>query len=324
MGDDKLNDLMAMVERFNRDIIGLTVPDQPTPLKPGRALMRFAHLEEELTETKEAYDRGDFSETVDGLVDLIYVALGSILEMGVPAGAAFEEVHAANMRRVRGRKSTRKHSDGFDAVKPEGWTGPDFTPMLSLTRDEIQEAFSRKVHCDNGRIELPPLRLLLLGYARHGKDTVAEILKDKYDFDFMSSSMFCAARIIYPALAEKYGYTTVTECFEDRVNHRQEWYDLISAFNADDPARLGRELFEYRQIYCGLRSKKEFNALRNEGVFDISIWVDRSDVLPDEDKSSCTVEPWMADYTIDNNGTLEELEREVERLMTRIGVEKVA
>jgi dephospho-CoA kinase len=49
--------------------------------------------------------------------------------------------------------------------------------------------------------------------------------------------------------------------------------------------------------------------MKNTGVFDYCIWVDRSDHLPLEDRSSMNLEIWMADYVIDNNGTLEDLRR---------------
>jgi hypothetical protein len=59
--------------------------------------------------------------------------------------------------------------------------------------------------------------------------------------------------------------------------------------------------------------------MRNTGVFHYAIWVDRSDHLPPEPKSSMSLEQWMADYTLDNNGTLAELEFNVEQLMKYIG-----
>jgi hypothetical protein len=56
--------------------------------------------------------------------------------------------------------------------------------------------------------------------------------------------------------------------------------------------------------------------MKNTGVFDYAIWVDRSDCLPEEPRSSMNLEIWMADYVIDNNGSLDELYRSVEDLMT--------
>ena len=161
-------------------------------------------------------------------------------------------------------------------------------------------------------------KLLIIGNARHGKDTVCDILRDTFEYSFRSSSDFCAEKFIYSELKDKYGYTTYEQCFLDRHNHRSEWYDMIHAYCKDDYARLGREIFAENKIYCGLRNKAEFHAMRNTGVFDYAIWVDRSDHLPQEDKSSMTLEPWMSDYVIDNNGTLSDLQRNTVELITRL------
>jgi hypothetical protein len=161
-------------------------------------------------------------------------------------------------------------------------------------------------------------KLLIIGHGRHGKDTVCEILRDSYGFQFQSSSEFCAQKFIYNELKDKYGYTSFEQCYQDRHNHRAEWYDMIHAYCADDYARLGRDIFAENDIYCGLRNKAEFHAMRNTGVFDYCIWVDRADHLPLEDRSSMNLEIWMADYVIDNNGTLEDLDRSVCELMDHL------
>lgn len=161
-------------------------------------------------------------------------------------------------------------------------------------------------------------KLLIVGHGRHGKDTVCEILKAQYDYNFRSSSDFCAERFIYSELKNKYGYSSYQECFADRHNRRSEWFDMIHKYCAADHARLGREIFEENEIYCGLRNKAEFHAMRNSGVFDYAIWVDRSDHLPPEDSSSMTLEIWMADYVIDNNGTLADLQRNTTQLMQHL------
>ena len=160
------------------------------------------------------------------------------------------------------------------------------------------------------------LKLLVIGHGRHGKDTVCEILRDKYGYSFESSSQFCSKLFIYNDLKDKYGYANEEECYADRHNHRAEWYNAICDYNVPDPARLGREMFNAYDIYCGLRNKKEYHAMCNTEVFDYAIWVDRSDYLPLESKDSMSLEQWMADYTIDNNGTLEDLQFNVDQLMT--------
>ena len=158
-------------------------------------------------------------------------------------------------------------------------------------------------------------KLLVIGHGRHGKDTVCEILRDKYDYSFESSSQFCSKLFIYDQLKDKYGYTSEEQCYADRHNHRAEWYDAICDYNVPDAAKLGREIFRAHDIYCGLRNKREFFAMKNTGVFDYAIWVDRSDYLPEESVSSMSLKQLMSDFTIDNNGSLEELEFNVDQLM---------
>jgi hypothetical protein len=162
------------------------------------------------------------------------------------------------------------------------------------------------------------LKLLVIGHGRHGKDTVCEMLRDKYGYSFESSSQFCSKLFIYDQLKDKYGYSDEEQCYADRHNHRAEWYDAICNYNVPDAARLGREIFKQHDIYCGLRNKREFFAMKNTGVFDKAIWVDRSDHLPPESKNSMSLEQWMADYTIDNNGSLEELQFNVDQLIQHI------
>lgn len=168
------------------------------------------------------------------------------------------------------------------------------------------------------RIKMSLPKLLIIGHGRHGKDTVCEILRDDYGYTFDSSSKFCSKLFIYDQLKDKYGYTSEDECYEDRHNHRAEWYDAICAFNQDDAAALGTAIFKEHDIYCGLRNEKEFYALHHEDVFDYTIWVDRSDHLPEEPKDSMTLNKDMADYIIDNNGTLEELHTRVRQLMNKL------
>ena len=86
-------------------------------------------------------------------------------------------------------------------------------------------------------------------------------------------------------LKDKYKYKDEEECYADRHHHRKEWYDAICDYNERDAATLGREIFKEHDIYCGLRNKREFFAMKNTNVFDYAIWVDRSDHLPPEAKA---------------------------------------
>jgi hypothetical protein len=152
-------------------------------------------------------------------------------------------------------------------------------------------------------------KLLVIGYGRHGKDTVCEILRDKYHFQFVSSSFFMCQKVIYPQLKEKYGYDSIQQCYDDRHNHRAEWFSIIAKTNEHDAATLGKAIFSEYDIYCGNRNAAELRAMREQGVYDKCLWVDACGRgMPIEDESSCTVTKHMADYIIYNNGTRADLE----------------
>lgn len=158
------------------------------------------------------------------------------------------------------------------------------------------------------------MKLIITGHARHGKDTVCEMLAQKAGLHFTSSSRFVAEKAVRPWLAKKgIIYGSLEAMYEDRVNMRADWFDAISAYNEPDAARLGRELFEAgNDIYCGLRNKRELLALREQKVVDMVIWVDASKRLPPEPESSMTIAAEDCDVVLDNNGTLGELDYEVD------------
>ena len=157
-------------------------------------------------------------------------------------------------------------------------------------------------------------RLLLVGHARHGKDSLAEILQDEFGYTFQSSSQAAADIFLYNTLKYKYGYTTSEECFEDRVNHRAEWKQLICDYNKDDRAKLAKGILEHSDCYVGMRDREEINECMRQGLFDIIIWVDASERLPLEDPSSFDIDKTCADIIIENNGTFEQFKEKVLRL----------
>lgn len=166
---------------------------------------------------------------------------------------------------------------------------------------------------------MPAPKLMIFGYARHGKDTVAEILHRRYGAQAVASSFYAAHRLMWPYFELKgIAYPNVQACFDDRVNHRSEWFDVIANYNAVDLAKMARGIFAENDIYVGIRNAREFNQAKCEGLFDWGIWVDRSKHCPPEDSSSNTMQPWMADFVLDNNGTLAELETRVCTLYDRL------
>lgn len=158
------------------------------------------------------------------------------------------------------------------------------------------------------------VKLLILGHARHGKDTFAEILNEQFGLKFKSSSVAASEIFLYDALKDKYGYSTPEECFEDRVNHRQEWHEMIVEFNKDDRARLAKEILKDADCYVGMRSGLEIEECVKQGLFDLIVWVDASDRLPLEPSTSFNIDESYADIIVPNNGTYEEFEARVHRI----------
>jgi hypothetical protein len=164
------------------------------------------------------------------------------------------------------------------------------------------------------------LKLMVMGYARHGKDTVCELIPLTYK----SSSVAAAEVFLFDRLREKYGYKTPLECFEDRGNHRAEWHHLISEYNTPDKTRLAKQILAANDVYCGIRCREEFTQAKEQGLFDLAIWVDAGDRLPPEPVSSITVTADDADIILTNNGTLAELKLKIDRLISVLGVRKCA
>jgi len=118
------------------------------------------------------------------------------------------------------------------------------------------------------------MKILILGNARHGKDTLAELMADRFGMTYKSSSEMAMEIFLFDMLKEKHGYETMQECFEDRVNHRQIWYLSICDYNKDDRARLAKDILEGHDCYVGMRDLDEFKASKE--LFDVIIWVDAS------------------------------------------------
>lgn len=179
-------------------------------------------------------------------------------------------------------------------------------------------------------------KLLLLGPGRHGKDTVAEMLREEFGLEFISSSLFAAERVMLPYF-ESIGiyYLNAEECFADRHHewiedpwwvvlwkvftgrqikkgsNRAVWYDQIKAYNEPDRTRLAREILASSDIYVGMRSAVELKAVAH--LFDHIIWVDASARgIPMEDPSSMSItfDPGLM-WKINNDGTLGNLRERV-------------
>lgn len=159
-------------------------------------------------------------------------------------------------------------------------------------------------------------KLLIIGHGRHGKDTVAEILRDNFGYRFQSSSWWVCKKHIYPTWGKDH-YNSIEECYDDRHSDgmRKMWYDMIAEYNTPDETRTASEMLAAgNHMYVGMRRSAELEACKKAGLFDLIVWVDRSLSKPLEDPSSMQLFPTDADVVVDNNRDIEYLIEEMYRM----------
>jgi len=98
--------------------------------------LKNVHLQEELNEIRAAAINGDLEEYFDGLIDLVYVALGAAYLAGLPFNEGFKRVHEANMTKVRAlRQEDSKRGSTYDIVKPAGFVAPTLTDLIRKEKE---------------------------------------------------------------------------------------------------------------------------------------------------------------------------------------------
>lgn len=149
------------------------------------------------------------------------------------------------------------------------------------------------------------MKILILGHAGHGKDTVANILVNKFNLKFLSATEYINEKIIYPALSGK--YKDSRSCLLDKDNNRSLWYDLIYDYKGD----IVKEVLEVSDIYVGLRDINMLLKCINNKTFDLILCV-FNPFLKKEDTSSMTIPlHTYSDIILLNNGTIDDLIKKV-------------
>ena len=150
---------------------------------------------------------------------------------------------------------------------------------------------------------------------RHGKDTVAEILRDDLGFTFKSSSLSAYEIFIYDLFKVKYNFSTIEDAYNSRADYREELFKLIQEYNTPDKTKLAQGILESSDMYVGMRCSTEVEACIEKDIFNLIIWVDASKRVDYvESSDSITVTKEHADIVIENNTTLEDLRIKVNKL----------
>src|SRR5256885_10536197 len=97
------------------------VREAPALLTAERAAARAAWMQEEVAEFLAAHTVPD---QADAMIDLIYFALGTLVEMGVRPEKLFDIVHGANISKRPANGAMVFAADG-KVEKPEGWVPPE-------------------------------------------------------------------------------------------------------------------------------------------------------------------------------------------------------
>lgn len=128
-----------MVHEFH-SLYGIPVADTPTPLPADRVHLRVGLIREELEELEEALTDADPVATYDAAIDIMYVTLGMLVEMGMDVEPGFAEVHRSNLSKLGPDGapiiSMGEDVDGYPAGKV--LKGPDYSPPdLARVLNEI-------------------------------------------------------------------------------------------------------------------------------------------------------------------------------------------
>ena len=170
--------------------------------------------------------------------------------------------------------------------------------------------------------------LIITGHADHGKDEVCLLLKERQEglgsYNSNGSSFYVYDKYIFPKYRD-------SECFKARNipstyadgykalkenENRKFFYDLIVEYNGNDLTRTAREILSDVNIYNGIRNIDEYSNAKKAGLFDYSIWVDAEQRIGiPEDCKDITVTKQDMDFVLNNNGSLEALSTNLNKLM---------
>jgi len=121
------------VKEFQK-VFGLPVSDKPVMLTRERIDVRSSWLREEIEEFEEAEN---IYEQADAMIDLMYFALGALVEMGVKPEKIFDIVHEANMTKLWSDGKVHYREGDKKVIKPPEWEDPD--PKIRAAIDNMGE-----------------------------------------------------------------------------------------------------------------------------------------------------------------------------------------
>ena len=128
------NDVKLFHEKF-----GHPISETPNFIDKERAKNRSIWMMEEIAEFLIAQN---VYEQADAIIDLIYFALGTLVEMGVEPGNLFKIVHEANMGKLWADGLPRYTKKDGKIIKPDTWEDP--YPKIKLLINSLAKEDNRQ------------------------------------------------------------------------------------------------------------------------------------------------------------------------------------
>ena len=156
------------------------------------------------------------------------------------------------------------------------------------------------------------MKLAICGRGRAGKDEAAKWFNENTTVRY---SGFSTSAVITPYAAKRLGISE-EEAFRRRHEDRMLWYKIGNELREHDPAFLARQTFERGDIAVGIRDANEMQAVLDEELIDLAIWIER-DVPPDP---TLTYGPEFCDVIVLNTGEIEAMYARLEALSKAMGI----
>lgn len=152
--------------------------------------------------------------------------------------------------------------------------------------------------------------ILLVGHGRCGKDTACEYLAKITTLRNAgtTSKYLCREVAHRKGISEEEAYARRHESDEMRT----DWYNIGNEMREGGPTTLVRKALDRGEITGGVRAYDEIVACKDEGLFDIIIWIENNRVAIDPTVKFTSKE---CDLVIENNWTLEEFYERLRRFV---------
>ena len=120
----------------------IPIGNAPKLINADRAEMRQRILQEEVDELWSAINENDIVEIADGIVDAIYILLGTAIEYGLheKLETMFNEVHRSNMSKLDENGNPIYREDG-KVLKGPNFSKPDLKSILTFNERVFMKSY---------------------------------------------------------------------------------------------------------------------------------------------------------------------------------------